>query len=71
MTKRKVAEIEIEKTLQWLNDESTKIYNKLNEEQGSERKFDGGNEPYAKLHEEFARRMKFIGEKYGLLPNEK
>lgn len=70
MTKKTEAEIEIKATLQWFNVESAKIYQKLNEEQGAERKFDGGNAPYRELHEEFARRMKAIGEKYGLTKEE-
>ena len=60
------ANVEIMEVVHWFNVESTKIYQKLNEEQGSKRKFDGGNAPYRELHEEFARRMKAIGEKYGL-----
>ena len=60
----------IKTTLQWFNAESAKIYQKLNEEQGAERKLDGGNAPYRELHKEFARRMKVIGEKYGLIKEE-
>ena len=70
MNKKTAAEIEITATLQWFNVESAKIYQKLNEEQGAERKFDGGNAPYRELHAEFARRMKAIGEKYGLTKEE-
>lgn len=70
MTNKTAAEIEIKTTLQWFNAESAKIYQKLNEEQGAERKLDGGNAPYRELHKEFARRMKVIGEKYGLIKEE-
>ena len=70
MTDKMAAENEIKETLQWFNSESTKIYERLNREQGENRKFDGGNEPYRELHKEFARRMKAIGEKYGLFKEE-
>ena len=70
MTDKMAAESEIKETLQWFNSESTKIYERLNQEQGENRKFDGGNEPYRELHKEFARRMKAIGEKYGLFKEE-
>ena len=66
MTDKMAAEAEIKATLQWFSNESTKICQKLDEEQGENRKFDGGNEPYRELHAEFARRMKEIGKKYGL-----
>ena len=67
MTDKMAAESEIKETLQWFNSESTKIYERLNQEQGENRKFDGGNEPYRELHKEFARRMTAIGKKYGFL----
>ena len=67
MTDKTAAEAEIKATLQWFNNESTKICQKLDEEQGATRKFDGGNAPYRELHKEFARRMKAIGKKYGLI----
>lgn len=67
MTDKTAIEIEITATLQWFNAEIDKICRKMDEEQGSERKFDGGNAPYREVHVEFARRMKAIGEKYGLI----
>lgn len=70
MTDKTAAEVEIKATLLWFNDESAKICRKLDEEQGKKRKFDGGNEPYRELHAQFARRMKAIGEKYGLTKEE-
>ena len=69
-TLKAAAEAEIKATLQWLNDESTKICQQLDKEQGANRKFDGGNAPYRELHKEFARRMKALGKKYGLLEEE-
>ena len=67
MTDKMAAETEIKTTLQWFSNESTKLYQKLDEEQGANRKFDGGNEPYRELHKEFARRMTAIGKKYNLI----
>lgn len=66
----KAAWAEIMEAGRWLNDESTKICQKLDEEQGANRKFDGGNEPYRELHKEFDRRMTAIGKKYGLMEKE-
>ena len=68
MIDKMAAENEIKATLQWFSDESSKICQKLDEEQGDKRKLDGGNEPYRELHKEFARRMVAIGKKYDLFP---
>ena len=68
MIDKMAAENEIKATLQWFSDESSKICQKLDKEQGENRKFDGGNEPYRELHKEFARRMVAIGKKYDLFP---
>ena len=67
----KLANAEMWETTRWFNDEINRICTDLDEKQGNERKFDGGNEPYVEVHKEFARRMKAIGEKYGLLQNKK
>lgn len=67
MTKKEEAESEIREILKWFNEESINIYEKLNKEQGVERKLDGGNKPYEELHKKFVQRMTAVGEKYGLV----
>ena len=64
---RDAANAEIIEAARWLEDETDKIYYRLAEEQGANMKFDGGDAPYRAVHEEFARQMYAIGEKYGLL----
>lgn len=64
---RAAANAQMSALVRWLNDECAKMCSKLDSEQGDQRKFDGGNAPYRELHEEFARRMKEIGQEHGLI----
>lgn len=64
--RKALANAEMLETVRWFNNEIKQIYIELNEKQGFERKFDGGNEPYVGTHKEFARRMEAIGKKYNL-----
>ena len=69
MTKeeREVVDAEIRTAVQWLEVETKKIRRRLAIEQGANRRMNNGFAPYKATHEEFARRMYAIGEKYGLL----
>ena len=62
------ANAEMWETVRWFDDECSKICERMDREQGANRKFDGGNEPYRELHKEFAHRMNAIGKKYDLFP---
>ena len=62
---------EIQETLRWLSEETERINAELDKNQGTERKIDDNREAFTEMHKEFARRMKAIGEKYGLLQNKK
>ena len=57
---------EIKATLKWFSDETKKINDTLDEQQGMERRIDGNREAFTEMHKEFARRMKNIGVKYNL-----
>lgn len=66
----KEAESEIKAVLTWLGDETERIGAWL-EAEGKTAGLDSNPGAYAHLHKEFARRMKAIGEKYGLTQNKK
>ena len=65
-TNREKATEEIKATLKWFSDETKKINDELDEQQGVERRIDGNREAFAEMHKEFVRRMAVIGEKYNL-----
>ena len=72
MTDKAAAEAEIKATLQWLNNETNQIIDELQKKWGKEYKIDDprNRAAFKKVHTEFARRMKAIGEKYGLIKEE-
>ena len=68
--RKAAANAEIQGVIEWFIKETDRICTELDRKQGATRKFDGGNKPYTETHKEFARRMRLVGEKYGLLPKE-
>ena len=60
---------EIKLLLTWLSEETEKIGAQI-EAAGKTAGLDSNPKAYACLHKEFARRMKAIGEKYGLIKEE-
>lgn len=66
----KEAESEIKATLTWLSEETERIGARL-EAGGKTAGLDSNPGAYTYLHKEFARRMKAIGEKYGLIQENK
>ena len=72
MTDKAAAEAEIKTTIQWLNDEASRIIDDLKAEQGKEYRIDDprNHVAFKELHAEFARRMTAIGKKYGLFKEE-
>ena len=65
--RKAAANAEIQGVIEWFIKETDRISVELDKKQGTARKFDGGNKPYAETHKEFARRMNAVGKKYGLL----
>ena len=65
-----LVDAEIKETLVWLCEETERTALQL-EADGSKVGLDSNQGAYTQIHEEFARRMKAIGEKYGLLQKEK
>ncbi len=63
---------EVLETGRWLNDETNRIIDELQRKQGKEYRIDDPrNRPaFKEVHEEFARRMKAISKKYGLIKEE-
>lgn len=72
MTDKAKAEVEVKATLQWLNDETNRIIDELQKNWGKEYRIDDlrNRVTFKEVHVEFARRMKAIGEKYGLTKEE-
>ena len=72
MTDKAAAEAEIKATLQWLSNETDRIIDELQKNQGKEYRIDDprNRTAFKEVHVEFARRMKAIGEKYGLIKEE-
>ena len=72
MSGKSAAETEIKATLQWLNNETNQIIDELQKNQGKEYRIDDprNRAAFKEVHAEFARRMKAIGEKYGLTKEE-
>lgn len=64
---------EIMKVGLWLNEETKRIIDELQREQGEEYRIDDprNRAAFKKVRAEFARRMKAIGEKYDLPPDTK
>ena len=62
---------EIQETLRWFSEETERINAELDKILGAERKIDGNREAFTEMHKEFTRRMKAIGEKYGLTQTKK
>ena len=65
----KEANAEIKTLLTWLSEETERIGMQL-EYEGKAAGLDSNPGAYIHLHEEFARRMKEIGKKYGLIKDE-
>lgn len=68
----KAAWNEVLETGRWLNEETNRIIDKLQKAQGGEYRIDDprNRTAFKTAHEEFARRMKAIGKKYGLIKEE-
>ena len=67
--RKRLADAEIKTTLTWLCEETERVALLL-EANGSELGLDSHRGAYTQIHAEFARRMKAIGEKYGLTKEE-
>ena len=67
--RRTAANVELKEIGLWLVAESDRICAKLSE-RGLVKGLDGNHEAFKEMHKEFARRMRLVGEKYGLLPKE-
>ena len=70
---QKAAWDEVLKTGCWLNKETNRIIDELQKAQGEEYRIDDprNRTAFKEVHAEFARRMKAIGKKYGLVEEEK
>jgi len=69
--RKKAANAELKDVGKWLVAENRRIYAKLNEELGTERKFSDSNELYEEMYKEMARRCLAIQAKYDLPPDTK
>lgn len=72
MIGKAAAEAEIKATLQWLDIETNRIIDELQKNLGEEYRIDDprNRAVFKDVHVKFARRMKAIGEKYGLIKKE-
>ena len=69
---QKTAWNEVLETGRWLNENTNRIIDEQERAQGEEYRIDDprNRAAFREVHAEFARRMKAIGRKYGLLPKE-